>query len=298
MGLLKELLTPWESFRRIKRLETKVAALATDLQETRQDLLFTAGQAAAHSQPQDLQTINAAEFRVFSQFGEDGIIQFLVRKLDKRMPKTFVEFGVQHYLESNTLFLMMHNGWTGFVIDGEPTYTAGINERGLDWKYGLKAKCEFVSRDNINRIFQEEGYGAELGLLSIDVDGIDWHLWNALTVVRPAIVVMEYNRNFPHDRPITVPYEPAFDRISAHASRWYFGTSLKALDVLAREKGYTFVGAESHKRNAFFVRDDLIDGLPCDQIGPQHVDVDPQVVMLRLAGMPVFDAATKTPAVI
>lgn len=294
MGLLREILTPWESFRRIKRLETKVAALATDLQLTRQELLFATGQAAAHAQRQDFQTINDAEFKVFSQFGEDGIIQFLVRRLGDRLPRTFVEFGVQHYLESNTLFLMMHNGWTGLVIDGEPVYIDGIKERGLDWKYGLKARCDFVSRDNINQIFTEEGFGTDLGILSIDVDGIDWHLWNALTVVRPGIVVIEYNRNFPHDRPITVPYEPAFDRIAAHDSRWYFGTSLMALDVLAKEKGYKFLGAETHKRNAFFVRDDLAAGLPCDEIAARHVDPDPAVIMRRLSGMPAFNAITKT----
>ena len=244
--------------------------------------------------PRERKSIQAAEFRAFSQWGEDGIIQFLVEMLAGHIDKSFVEFGVQSYLESNTLFLLMNNNWRGLVLDGQKQYIDSIRARDFGWRFGLKSQCAFVSRENINAIFQEEGFASELGLLSIDVDGIDWYLWKALTVVRPGIVVIEYNRNFPLDRPVTIPYEPLFDRTQKHSSNKYYGTSLAALNVLAVEKGYVFVGVESHQRNAFFVRDDLAKYVPTDVPSTQHVGRDTAETMSLLGGLPVYNVVTKS----
>lgn len=302
-NLARELLAPWSSLQRIKRtdhgvtelrarvkwIENYTSGFSDEVAAARRDQLFLTGQIAARQLPDRLDSIQEAEFRVFSQFGEDGIIQYLIRRLSGKLDPSFVEFGVQSYLESNTLFLLMNNGWRGLVIDGEQKYIDLINNSEFCWKYGLKTRCDFISRENINSVFESEGFSSELGLLSIDVDGIDWHLWNALTIVRPGILIIEYNRNFPHDRPITVPYEPLFDRTQKHESRWYYGTSLGALGLLAKSKQYTFVGVERHKRNAFFVRDDLAHLVPCDEIKPDYVDYDTALVMDRLRGMPIFD---------
>ncbi|HWF64085.1 MAG TPA: hypothetical protein VN685_05690 [Rhizomicrobium sp.] len=305
--ILSDILKPWNIIRRVKEtheivaelpshvkwIENYTSSVAGQIESARMDLLFLNGQVAARDMPLNLDTIQAAEFRVFSQWSEDGIIQFLIKRLAGRIDPSFVEFGVQHYLESNTLFLLMNNGWRGLVLDGEESYIRGIRNRGFDWKYGLQTLCAFVSRENINAIFQKGGVGSELGLLSIDVDGIDWHLWEALTLVKPGIVVIEYNRNFPLDRPITIPYEPLFDRTSAHESRWYFGASLAALAVLAKEKGYTFVGVESHRRNAFFVRNDLASLVPNDVPKEAHLDRDTATVVKALSGLPVYNVLTK-----
>ena len=56
------------------------------------------------------------EFKIFSQWGEDGIIQKIIDSIEIKN-KTFIEFGVGNFLESNCRFLMMHNNWSGFVID-------------------------------------------------------------------------------------------------------------------------------------------------------------------------------------
>ena len=64
-----------------------------------------------------LNSIQDVEFSVFSQFGDDGIIQWLIQNLE--IPnKTFIEFGVEDFSESNSRFLMMNNYWSGFVMDG------------------------------------------------------------------------------------------------------------------------------------------------------------------------------------
>lgn len=307
-NIFRELLKPWNSIRRIKQTQETVADLQRrmtwmenytssvpgQIEAARMDMLFLLGQIAARNMPDDPGNIREAEFRVFSQWGEDGIIQFLVRKLAGRIDKSFVEFGVQNYLESNTLFLLMNNGWRGLVLDGEENYIEGIRKRGFDWKFGLRARSAFVSRDNINQIFQDEGFGTELGLLSIDVDGIDWYLWDALAIVKPGIVVIEYNRHFPLDRPVTIPYEPLFDRTAKHPSNAYYGTSLAALLHLAKEKGYTFVGTEHHCDNAFFVRNDLAGLVPNETSRPDHVDPGSAKMMDVLRGMPVYNVVTRS----
>jgi len=225
----------------------------------REDVMLLLGQIAARMP--SVSSLKEAEFRVFSQNGEDGIIQHLVRETNPPK-KMFIEFGASNYYESNTRFLLLNNNWRGLVIDPDEQYVNTIKNspEGL-WRSDLVARRAMLTRENINDVFREEGFVGEIGLLSIDVDGIDWHLWDATTVVDPAIVVTEYNRNFPTDRAITVPYEPAFDRHAKHPS--YYGASLPALKYLGKRKGYRYVGTCRHRTNAFFVKETLAgNGLP------------------------------------
>lgn len=69
----------------------------------------------------DIENINDNELKIFSQFGEDGIIDFLVKKLDLKI-KTFIEFGVEDYEESNTKFLLEARNWKGLVIDSSKKF--------------------------------------------------------------------------------------------------------------------------------------------------------------------------------
>ena len=96
------------------------------------------------------------EFKVFSQWGEDGLIQFLLRyvNIDNSV---FVEFGVENYLESNTRFLLINNNWSGLVIDGSPDNIAHIKSDPIYWRHNLKAHCAFVTKENINDLLKENG---------------------------------------------------------------------------------------------------------------------------------------------
>ena len=200
--------------------------------------------------------ISDSEFRVFSQWGEDGIIQHLLRNIEVSR-KIFVEFGVQNYTESNTRFLLINNNWSGLVIDGGSEEVAYIKNDPIYWQYNLKAVNTFITKDNINQIFAENGIQGEIGLLSVDIDGNDYWVWQAIDSVNPAIVVSEYNFRFGAIKAVTVPYDAGFVRTKAHYSNIYYGASLKALCLLANRKGYTFVGCNSAGNNAFFVRNDL-----------------------------------------
>ena len=196
------------------------------------------------------------EFSAFSQWGEDGIIDWIISRLPS-IPKTFIEFGVENYQEANTRLLIQLRNWRGLIIDGSEKNVRDIKSQDISWRHQLLSMSEFITRSNINQLICGAGMAGEIGLLSIDIDGNDFWVWQALTTIRPAIVICEYNAVFGDLCPVTVPYRDDFHRTKAHHSNLYFGASLPALIYLAREKGYTFVGTCTAGANAFFVRDDI-----------------------------------------
>ena len=134
--------------------------------------------------------IQQAEFKVFSQWGDDGIIQFLVSYLDIPQ-KTFIEFGVEDYSESNTRFLLINNNWKGLVLDGNKNDINYILDDEIYFRHELTAKQVFVTAENINQVITENGFSGEIGLLHIDIDGNDYWVWKAIEVVNPVIVIVE-----------------------------------------------------------------------------------------------------------
>jgi hypothetical protein len=200
------------------------------------------------------------EFKVFSQFGDDGIIQHLVHRLGP-MEDRFIEFGVEDYSESNTRFLLLNDNWRGLVIDGNPENVTRVQAQDYYWRHDLTAVHAFLDRDNVNAHFREHGFEGSIGLLCIDIDGNDYWVWEAIDCVYPVFVVCEYNAVFGATRAVTVPYDPKFDRTGAHPSNLFWGASLKALCVLAERKGLAFVGANGAGNNAYFVRRDRLGSL-------------------------------------
>lgn len=205
----------------------------------------------------EFKSLQEAEFKVFSQWGEDGIIQYLIKKVPIKN-RFFVEFGVENYKEANTRFLVANNNWKGLVIDGDKSNIEAIKNSRLYWSDTFSAVESFVTKENINDLLEENGASGEIGILSIDIDGNDYWVWEAINVVQPAIVTVEYNHRFGPHKAVTVPYDENFVRSKAHYSHIYFGASLKALCYLANRKGYAFVGCNSKGVNAFFVRRDIL----------------------------------------
>jgi hypothetical protein len=203
-----------------------------------------------------LENLAEAECSGFSQWGEDGIIDWLIHQIPS-VPRTFIEFGVEDYRESNTRLLMCLRNWRGLVMDGSAKHIADILSQDIYWRYDLTAKCAFIDRENINQLISGAGFSGEVGLLSIDIDGNDYWIWQAIDVVSPVIVICEYNAVLGDKYQLSVPYRTDFKRTRAHHSNLYFGASLPAFVSLAKEKGYTFVGSTSTGCNAFFVRNDF-----------------------------------------
>jgi hypothetical protein len=199
-----------------------------------------------------------SKFKVFSQWGEDGILQFLVSNLNIRN-KTFIEFGVENFLESNCRFLMMKDNWSGFVIDGSQEKIAELKSMYFYWKYDLNAQSFFINKSNINFILEKSGFHNNIGILSIDLDGVDYYILDAIKNIDASILVCEFNSLFGAVRKISIPYSDDFNRTEAHYSNLYWGASLPAVKSLAEKKGYALVGINEAVNNAFFVKKDLLN---------------------------------------
>ena len=192
-------------------------------------------------------------FKVYSQNDEDGIISEIFNRIgvtDKR----FIEFGVQNGLESNCHYLLL-KGWTGLWIEGNKKFCKDLKRR---FAPALKDGClqlinAFITVKNINSLFSDNGYEGEIDLLSIDIDGNDYHIWKEISVIRPRVVVIEYNAKFPPECDWIMPYDEDYVWDSSDRQ----GASLKALERLGGQKGYQLVGTNMTGSNAFFVRKEL-----------------------------------------
>ena len=192
-------------------------------------------------------------FKVYSQNDEDGIIQEIFKRIGTG-DRTFIEFGVQTGSECNTAKLLLE-GWRGLWIEGSSNYAAELR-RSLGPMLSDKRLTlteAMVTAENVNGLFEQAGFKGELDLLSIDIDYNDYWIWKAVEMVRPRVVVIEYNPTLRPPMSLVVPYEPT--------RKWdgtnYGGASLEALVRLGRSKGYRIVGCSFSGVNAFFVRDDL-----------------------------------------
>jgi hypothetical protein len=209
-------------------------------------------------------SIQEAEFRVYSQFGDDGIIQYLINKV-ATPNKIFIELGVGDYSESNTRFLLVNDNWQGKIVNSGTEHIDFIHSKELGdfyYRYNITAISTFIDKTNVNSLIKDMNVPTDIGILSIDLDGVDYWIWEAITTLSPRIVIMEYNSHFGDKYAFTVPYKKDFDRTHEHYSNLYFGASLPAICLLARKKGYQFVGSNSAGVNAYFVRQDVAGKLP------------------------------------
>jgi hypothetical protein len=197
------------------------------------------------------------EFKIFSQWGEDGIIDFLIREIPIDN-KTFIEFGVEDFSESNCRFLLMNFDWSGFVIDASKTNIKKLKNSYYFWKYDLHALTAIIDKDNVNELLKKSNFDKDLGILSIDIDGNDYHVLNNINCFEPRIIICEFNPIFGKDLKITVPYDPKFQRTRKHYSNLYCGASIKALICLLNKREYTLIGTGMLGCNAYFVKNSLL----------------------------------------
>ncbi|MCB0377928.1 MAG: hypothetical protein KDD33_05490 [Bdellovibrionales bacterium] len=192
------------------------------------------------------------EKKIYSQNGEDGIIAEIFDRIGTTN-RFFVEFGFEDGQECNGRHLLENQGWSGLWIDGNVDSIAKARERFGNSSVNISHS--FITKDNIKGLFQEHQVPKELDLLSIDIDGNDYWIWQALKDYKARLVVIEYNASFPPPREYIMPYnqDHYFDGSNV------FGASLTSLVKLAEELGYVLVSCDNQGVNAFFVREDLID---------------------------------------
>ncbi len=202
-------------------------------------------------------SFNDTGFRVFSQFEEDGKLLFVFSVLGMSN-KTFVEIGSDDGVNSNSANLYFNFGWHGLFIDSNPkSIKRGVkffSKYPHPWYYKPKFVCAKVTRENVNELIEDAGYKGEIGLLSIDIDGNDYWVWDAITTIDPQVVIIETHNEFGMNN-IVVPYDPNYFYPGKHPV--YHGASPVAMNRLARKKGYRLVGANDLGFNFIFVKNGL-----------------------------------------
>ena len=222
-------------------------------------------QAKLNAQLESISNLKEVEFQVFSQWGEDGILQYLISVLD--IPnETFIEFGVEDYQESNSRLLAIMNNWSGLVIDGsEENFNYFTKSDSVAWRNDIQFINAFVTAESIERyiqLFLNRGFSPEIGLLSVDIDGMDYWVFKKIKSIQPIILILEYNSVFGLE-PLTLPYVEDFVWKNEPGTHQYWGAGLAALHDVAESKGYIFIGCNSAGNNAFFVRKDKwVSALP------------------------------------
>jgi len=194
--------------------------------------------------------------KVYSQGDEDGILAELLTRLELGASNgVLIEFGVENGLQSNTHWLL-RQGFRTVWLEFSDQHVKGIRRFFGDYLTDgrLVVAHEKVEVDTIDARLTALAAGRPVLMLSIDVDGNDYWLWERVTSIQPAIVVVEYNATFPP--PVAIVQEHASEFRKAKTDYW--GASLSALWKLGQRKGYTLVGCGVTGVNAFFVRNDLV----------------------------------------
>jgi hypothetical protein len=210
--------------------------------------------------------LNRYEFSVFSQNGEDGIIEEIFRRVGTT-DKFFVEFGSSDGVETNSTYLL-YKGWSGVFIDGSQANVDTIKKScaGVISQGRLTTLCSFITAENIESLFESAGVPKEFDFLSIDVDRNDYYVWDAIKAYRPRVVCIEYNAIFRPGCEFVVPYEASsmWDGSSHH------GASIDSLHKLGLQKGYKLVACCFAGVNAFFVREDLVEAKFAPPFTPEN----------------------------
>ena len=202
-------------------------------------------------------TFSDAGVSVFSQDDEDGKILYLLARRTRRVPDLFVDIGAGDCVHfSNCSNLAIHHGWYGLFVDAEAKYIEFGQEfythNVLTWLTPPAFCVETVTPDNVNQVIEKAGFSGNIGLLSIDVDGADYWIWKALSVVQPAVVVIECRTCWGLVNAV-VPYG------ANQETGGYYGASLPAMCELAGRKGYELAGVSRSGINAFFFDPGMVD---------------------------------------
>ena len=196
-----------------------------------------------------------AELKFYSQNGEDGIIDYIIQKLNLKKP-SFVELGIGDYTESNTRFLYEKYYGNGLVVDIQKNLKEKVSSNVSLWRGNLKVLEKKISSENINEILLNN-VNFEIDIFSIDIDGIDYWILKKIEPKISKLVILEYNSIFGPNLEVTVPNTEDFDRTKEHYSNLYYGASLSAYVKLMKEKGFYFLGVNRLRNNAFFINNDF-----------------------------------------
>ena len=262
-----------ELFRQLRRLHAGVDGLVR----------------AAYLEPETLpypQRLTASRFRLHSQNSEDGMLLALFQQIGVSS-KRFVELG-SGSSGGNAAMFAAEFGWTGLMVEGDQAKADIVGRRFPH----VTATCAWITPESVNDLLERHAFTGEVDLLSVDVDGNDYWVWQALTACTGRVVMLEYNSMFGPDRSVTIPYDPKFNRREHRFC--YFGASLAALTKLSATKGYRLVAVEPTGVNAFFLRNDVAPDIPGVEPASVYRIGDKYNELIARKGIDVFKWAAET----
>jgi hypothetical protein len=237
-------------------LDKLIENLRFKVKREREELVFALGQASVLSSraaANKFENLWDAEVRVYSQWGEDGILDFIFSKLGVFKPKV-IEVGAGDFSECNSRFLAEFLNASVVAIDGRTDLIKSIDQSNLQWKTHILGIQIWVTPKNINELISKaRDFMSGIDMLSLDLDGNDYWIIKEADLTDIKLVVLEYNPLFGSQKALTVPEEDNFDRTKKHYSWLYYGASLKAYVDLMTKKEFKFVGSNRVGNNAFFV---------------------------------------------
>lgn len=199
-------------------------------------------------------------FRCYSQNDEDGILLYLFTMIGETN-KRCVEICAGDGFQCNTANLLLNHGWEGLLLDGD---RANVKRGRRFFRRDLRTRRwpptflhTWVTRDNVEQLLEDNGFSGPIDLLSLDIDGNDYWLWQAISCIDPRVVVLECNDILGAEQSVTIPYSDDFVAVLGAYGTEYAGASLPAFTKLGREKGYRLIGCEKLGFNVFFMRDDV-----------------------------------------
>lgn len=201
--------------------------------------------------------LNETGYRVYSQFEEDGILLYIFAAIGSEH-KRFIDIGSGDGINSNCANFAVNFGWDGCFIDGN-SKNIEIGKKYYStnpdtWAYPPTFVNAFIQRENINELIRDHGFTGGIDLMSIDIDGNDYWIWDALTIVEPRVVIIETHIEFGMNS-IVVPYDKDYQYPGKHPE--YHGASPVAMEKLARKKGYRLVGAINYGFNTIYIKNDI-----------------------------------------
>lgn len=254
LSTINRILLPFDN-----RILRKIQIQSNTSPETKAQLRFLYHYYKSLSVAGNAPLLQETGLRVFSQFEEDGKLLFIFAAMGISSG-VFVDIGSADGINSNCANLALNFGWHGLFIDGDVDNIQkgkSFYEQHPDSRqYPPKFIRAMVTRENINEILTIADVPEEPDLLSIDIDGNDYWVWDAIDCIRPKVVIIETQIEFGM-RSIVVPYDKEYVYPGRHPD--YHGASPKAMVKLANKKGYRLVGSNDYGFNTIYVRNGLIE---------------------------------------
>lgn len=245
----------------IKKLSEHQYIDVESLNQQMQNILVNQHQLNFHLGRKTHEEISQAGFRCYSQFEEDGIILYILAIIGMKTKKV-VEICAGSGSECMAANLILNHAYQGYLFDG--------NEENINKAvqfFNSKKDClltppvirkAWITKDNINQLLDEIGAYGEIDLLSLDIDGNDYYIWEAITAINPRLCVFETHNIVPDNLSLTIPYVEDFDYWSKiNTEKDFLGASLLAMKKLSSKKGYRLIGGHKHGFNVFFLRNDI-----------------------------------------